>query len=324
MSDFEVAESDDTSEESPLNAFERFLIGIAIWPMVLLLGVGVPVSLLDTDQTFNKLGVFVLFMMSVGAGKRLWRFLVQGRFRAGVAFGVFGLLPTLVIGSALAAVAVGVSLNEASLDQLTSDTESVKLLESDEAETSAASASGSSPSALGLPNPSNSFAGCVDELHRQEAESRSMRNEALHILAREVGPELAEDAVQDVMLAVCEKYGEGKVRELRSYFFRSVSNVRSDLRKRKSRWKYCELDERHIPRCQHVYKSTDQLRLVRAAMCRIDDRQAFVIRKRLDGYAHKEIADEYGISAANSRRIFMDGKKALEKEVRKLSNCNSF
>jgi DNA-directed RNA polymerase specialized sigma24 family protein len=313
----------NADEQSPLTLLQRILLGVAMWPTLIAVGVGIPAPFLDPDTTLGKAGFIISMMLSLAAGKRLWRLLSKGAFRAGIVFGAFGTLSVLGIGAMVATAGLVAILSDGSADQLNDASESVALLESEVAETAEATSSSANLAALGLPSPTDSFATCIEELHRQRDEG-SMRDEAWGILVREVGPELADEAVHDVMIAVCEKFGEGKVRELRSYFFKSVYFARSDLRNKKTMWKFCELEEKHIPRCKPDYQGAEQLRLVRAAMCRIDSRQVYILRQRLDGVSHKDIASKLGISAANSRKILDRARDDLEEEVKNLSRCSPF
>lgn len=319
MSFDETNEIDTAAARSPLSFWQQFLVGVAIWPAVIFIGLMLP-SVFSGSEDVPNYVLVLAFVVSVTAGKYLWRFFIKSPFRAGTVFGASSIFMLVCV----ALLAVGFASDDEIMARLSDHSESAKLLSGDEAAPEEARQLSGSVSALGLSTHRSAFETCIDELHRKSA-TGSMRSEALRILSKIAGPELAEDATQDVIISVCTKYERSKVRALRPYFFKSIHNTYSDLETAtKSRWEYCEFDETQFPRCGQDYENAEMLNVVQAAMCRIDSRQAYVLRERADNARFKEIAAELGVSVANSRQLYVRGREALHDEVERLSGCRLF
>ncbi|AWV88705.1 hypothetical protein [Bradymonas sediminis] len=310
-------------ESSPLSTFERFLLSATIWPTVLFMGWFICAFFWDADEWFDSVAGVAVFMVCISAGKRLRRFLVRGRLRAGIFIGAFGAWPGLTIGVGAAVVAltlaVGLSLDDDARREIGEILASAQI-ESEEAGVAEgaefAQVSGQSGELPVWRHSSEHelFTSCVEELH-QSQNARSMRNEAVDILKVSLGSELAEEAVQDVIIAVCIEASKGEMRELRSYFFRSIRNARSDLRKHMSRWDYCQMEEKYLPPSTPNFEARDTLRFVQKDMCRLDSRQAYIIRERVNGVRFSTIAKELNITGANARQIHKRSVDGLRERV---------
>jgi len=296
-------------ESSPLSTFERFLLSATIWPTVLFMGWFICAFFWDADEWFDSVAGVAVFMVCISAGKRLRRFLVRGRLRAGIFIGAFGAWPGLTIGVVAAAVgltlAVGLSLDDDARREIGEILASAQI-ESQEAElTEEASSAPSAPGSFQVVRSTSehrAFTSCIEEIYRART-PRSMFEEAVHQLSPSYSPAFAEDAAQEVVISVCIAESKKKRRNLREYFFKSVYNKRSDRRKKNAKWKYCQFDDTRVSPYEDDYESRETLRIVHKNLCNMDDRKAYIVRARLKNVSDERIARDLGITRAYVRKL---------------------
>lgn len=290
----------EVREASPLSWLQLAVVGLLYWPPLVLLAMGSILLELSGHGESSFLGWLVFFLLYCCTAVWLWMKLLRGKFRAGFASGIMACVYSLFFLVGFSLVGHGCGAGEDEPDH--GATQASGLLEGDNRSV-------------------ETFAECIEALHQRQRGSSSMRQEALYELQKEKrwSPDLVENAVQDVMIAVCEKVDEGRVRELRPYFFKAVKYQQHKIWRVESRWDYCELEEFRPSAGQwREDEAREQVRLMQAAMCRIDDRYAQAIRQKAMGDSHGEIASQMGISEAQSRQFVSRGRRALAAEMAKL------
>lgn len=156
------------------------------------------------------------------------------------------------------------------------------------------------------------------------------RAKLLTYMRRRVGPEQAEDLVQDLFLrawsAICS--GAGYTEHARGYLFRSAHNAVIDFyraRDREPEWE--ELDAPLLwgsveatfgEQLANDAMQPDDLALqsetvseVRFALGRLSDEQHFVVCKRMEGYEFAEIGSEIGKSEGAVKALQHRGMVAM-------------
>jgi RNA polymerase sigma factor (sigma-70 family) len=310
MSDFQPG----TPEK--LSPIQRGLLAITLWPMVYFVGL-MPVECFESTSVHGWLGLLTLLAVSTAVGYLVWRFLKRGPFRSGTIVGFcagFFLMLAMLMALLESGELVATFEDPGCWGPFEAATAEVV---PDESHLTFGIASVSSSASQ-----KSAFELCIDELHRQ-SETQAMRTEAIQVLSRTVSPDLAEDAVHDVMIKVCLKFEDGEVRELRPYFFKSIKYAREDLKKKRSRWRYCEYEEHvHQPWRPAPRQLTDEqhLQLVQAAMCRIDERQATVLRRHADGQSYQDIARALELSYDNVRQLHSRGIRSVRDELAKMNH----
>ncbi len=309
-----------------LTFFQRLLLAVNLWlAVVAVLSVAFSILLVGLTEDSLRLWLlgFVLLLGAWNAGHGLWKFLNRGRFRAGMAL-MFFFLFNVVVGSIVALTGLEAeSNNRTFVEHVRTSLQKAGKADDEQLLKSEAHLVYGIQSVGGPGSAQTGLQTCIEELHRSAGRPQSMRDEAFTILKVGVEEALAEDALQDVILKVCLRFEEGKVQVLQPYFFKSVNHKRVDLRKRqiRDRTRYCELDE------NKNYKSwqdpsisvEEQLQLLQAAMCRINSRQAYVVRQRMDKTDYGTIARELDISEDYARKLYSLGLQSLKVEIEILS-----
>lgn len=295
---------EEDEDASPLSGFQRFLLGMLYWPVVIFACLAVLVSRVDGGTMYLSFWTTLIFVIGGYIAAWIWKFLRRGKWRAliaGLALCAFYAVPVLGL------IALPVELSGLAGDEAGGGRHDESHLVYGVASTS------------GDGVDKNGFSICIEEVHRVPDGRRSMRQEGLDVLRGTASPEMVEDSIQDVIVAVCEKFEAGRVELLRPYFFKAVKNQERDLRQEiKNRLDYCRIDEVNPPGPPDA-RTSAEIRLLQAAMCRLDDRKAYAIRRKADGHSHEEIAEELDISTAHSRRLVSDGRAELRQLMERLS-----
>lgn len=312
----EVAESKPVSQ-SVLTFFQRLLLGVNLWLAVAAIAFFITFDRFSADAVWQWILGLMLLAGMWRFGRWLWRLLNHGRFRAGMAVAFFFTF-NVVVGSFVGLAVVGAILEDEELVERIQTEVRWALLEREASNQDESHLVFGVQSVHGVLNDKRAFETCMETLNQKQD---SMRNEAIRILGYYVGKFHAEDAVDDLMITVCMKFEDGKVEELRPYFFKSVSNARKDLRRKNKYYeRYCILEKATSPKWNDPgITPGEEAELVRVAMCRIDKRQALVLRKRKHGENDRSIALELGIRQDYVRKLHELGIKSLRDEIEILS-----
>ncbi|MBA2664112.1 MAG: sigma-70 family RNA polymerase sigma factor [Bradymonadaceae bacterium] len=307
----ESAAPENVAPENAPSGWQLFALAAVYWPTILV-GFLASSYVLVSASTWGLLWIVLLGGTLWKGTMWGWRTLAVERFRTGVLVGLLSWFYGPVYAALALSAAVGV-MGAPDDTPLLEKAKTFLELVAESADEQAPSVASAGPESQG-----SDFNACIDALH-QHSDTRSMRAEAIAVLKKDLAPELAEDTVHDVMIDVCLRYEAGRVRELRHYFFKSLDNARKDVHKKNSRWRYCEFDERDLPPDrQPTFDEEAHLQLVQAAMCRIDSRQAHVLRRHADGKSYRTIASELSTSETNARQLHRRGKIAVRNEVKNL------
>ncbi len=300
-----------------LTFFQRFLLAVNLWLAVAVFAFLVTIERFTADSLRQWIWGIALLIGCVVLGRGLWSFFSRGRFRAGMAVVFFFLFNVGVAAVFGLAILVAVLEDDALVEQFKTEVRWA-LLEHGASAQDESHLNFGVQSAGGRIDNLSGFETCMDELDRRDD---TMRGEAIKLLGYTVGKYLAEDVVDDVMITVCLRFADGKVEVLRPYFFKSISNARKDLKKKEhEKIGYCELEKATYPKWSDPrITQKEQLQLVQAAMCRIDSRQALVLRRRKDGDSDRRIALDLGIKQGYVRKLHELGVKAVREEIESMT-----
>lgn len=150
------------------------------------------------------------------------------------------------------------------------------------------------------------FSACVHGLDPQ------LREDAMSLAGKHVGPYDAQDVVQDVLLRVC-LHGRDPA-SARGYFIRSVENRALEWRQRAARvCSFAEAPEQHCAvRTDEEYLQQEQYRALNKALCALSEQEQDVLRLRYyEGEEYADIAQRLGVSQDSARQRVSRAVKRL-------------
>lgn len=161
----------------------------------------------------------------------------------------------------------------------------------------------------------------------------AIRGDLLRFLAaRRVGPEEAEDLLQDLFVKLSAR-PTGPVAEPRAYLYRMVDNLLLDRRRASARRRVRESNWVELargpgdgadesPSALHELIARERLRLVSERLAALPERTLLVLRRyRVEDVPQREIAAELGISLSavekhlqRAYRVLVEVESALDAE----------
>ncbi|MBI5515644.1 MAG: sigma-70 family RNA polymerase sigma factor [Deltaproteobacteria bacterium] len=147
------------------------------------------------------------------------------------------------------------------------------------------------------------LARCMEDLHGGGSQGSDLCSEMIQQLRPRLGQSDAEDVVHETLLAVCLRHERQPVRDLRSYFVRSVQNRANSARRRR----LCELDPEAVycpwPDPEEQALHDERIRAASHAYCAMSLQDAMIIELRdFQGEDYAELARRFGTTEAAVRQ----------------------
>ncbi len=147
-------------------------------------------------------------------------------------------------------------------------------------------------------------------------------------LARKVGPDLAEDALQETWLRL-ETRGEiGPVRDDEAYLYRSALNAASNLiRAERRHLTFVEIEALlnvadDAPDPATIAEDRANIAIVQRAMAELTERQRIIFQEAFLGdTSHRELAQRFGVSV---RTVQKELRRGVDLCARRLGGIKSF
>lgn len=159
------------------------------------------------------------------------------------------------------------------------------------------------------------FESCVHELMGGD-DGRSRRDIAIRrLMGSGTSPTTAQDIAQDAVIAACEAYAEGRVREIAPWFNKVVNNMARDEYRRWGR-RACQIEARPSTGFQPSPDHALYLQQVRAAMCSLETADQHVLELVAEGFAASEVAERLEISHAAARKRISRARRRLKRALK--------
>ena len=120
-------------------------------------------------------------------------------------------------------------------------------------------------------------------------------------------PQEADDIIQDAFVQLFRfLQAGGRVNNPRSWLFRVARNLSFNLQKRERKIVYVSDEQqasafsetRHVAGPEELYERKERLRLVKAAIAQLPERQRECLHLRAEGLRYREIAEVLGVTTS--------------------------